>query len=130
MRIDMTYKYGKIQCELLVSDIKFLSHVVDNLDEIQTMYNYSNNFDLLRHYSYLEGFFDSILELKGARKNNVVKVGISNVRVRYLIDMLKMFIQKDIFIDVAELKDKEKADEKARAIIKYLDSQYAHFLAE
>lgn len=122
----MTYKSGAIQCELSISDMSFLSDAIYQLTIHRIENGFSDHDNVLQDYSYFQGFFEGIVTTHKGRKDKVIKISFSNVRLYRLCELLKLFCSLKA---IEGVKDKESADEKARTILGNLSTEYANFLA-
>ena len=122
----MSNENGLIQCELLISEMNFLSDLIYQLTIHRIENGFSNHNDVLGDYSYFQGFFHGVVSTQKGKKDKIVKIYLNNIRLYKLCELLKFFF---LLKKVEGIKDRKEAEEKARKILNNLSSEYANFLA-
>lgn len=114
-----------IECELLVSEMNFLSDLIYQLTIHRIENGFSDHNNVLQDYSYFEGFFHGVVSTQKSKRDKIVKIHLSDIRLYQLCELLKFFF---LLKNVEGIEDKEVAENKARNILNNLSSEYATFL--
>lgn len=114
-----------IECELLVSEMNFLSDLIYQLTIHRIENGFSDHDNVLQDYSYFQGFFYGVVSTQGNKRDKKVKIYLNDIRLYQLCELLKFFL---LLKNVEGIENKELAENKARNILNNLSSEYATFL--